>query len=285
MLSDRITFVIQQTDNSITNFSNQLGINDATIRDLMKDRVKNISGELAIQIQRIYGINAEWLILGEGEMFLSSHQGGYTPPPDPTAQLKGKDKESARDYIEYLGDKPKIKEYKENEQEFKDWLATRQKELTPLPKIDIKEIEERVKFPSGRMAEVGLMYGRVAAGHPAEIFETKEPKKTYHIDKLLLGINDTKDIFALEVKGDSMMGAGIFKEDIVVFKPVYSLSELKNKAIVLASIDGELTLKRIIKDKQPYTLKAENPKYSDIELRTDQHIIVAKFLLLISGKR
>ena len=284
MIANRLQKYLEISNLNASQLANTLSVTKNAVYNIIKGRAKP-SGPVLQLLKIKHNINPDWLLTGEGEMFLTSPQGGYTPPPDPTAQLKGKDKESARDYIEYLGDKPKLKQYKENEQEFEAWLSQRQKELTPLPQINIKEIEEQAKFPTGRMAEVNLMYGRVAAGNPSEIFEIEEPKKTYQIDKLLLGTNDTKDIFALEIKGDSMIGAGIFEKDIVIFKPVFSHTEIKNKTIVLASIDNELTIKRMITDTQPNTLKAENPKYPPIELNTDQHIIVAKFLLLISDRR
>lgn len=67
--------------------------------------------------------------------------------------------------------------------------------------------------------------------------------------------------FALRVRGQSMIGAGICDGDIVVgeFTP-----EAKPGAIVVALIDGESTLKRFIMQHGKAYLAAENPNYPDL---------------------
>jgi hypothetical protein len=69
--------------------------------------------------------------------------------------------------------------------------------------------------------------------------------------------------FALRVKGDSMIGAGIMDGDRVIVK---QQSTAENGEIVCALIDGEATLKRFFKKDGVVTLKAENEKYAPITL-------------------
>jgi repressor LexA len=67
--------------------------------------------------------------------------------------------------------------------------------------------------------------------------------------------------FALRVRGQSMINAGICDGDIVVgeFTP-----EARPGAVVVALIDGESTLKRfVLQHGRPY-LASENPNYPDL---------------------
>ena len=75
-------------------------------------------------------------------------------------------------------------------------------------------------------------------------------------------IKDPKKSFLLRVKGDSMIDAGIFDDDIIISS---ASMEPKNGDIVVALIDNENTVKRFIKKKgiKPY-LKPENKKYKKI---------------------
>ncbi|SDU04315.1 repressor LexA [Verrucomicrobium sp. GAS474] len=76
-----------------------------------------------------------------------------------------------------------------------------------------------------------------------------------------LGVSDPARAFAVKVKGESMIGAGIFDGDVVVL-------ERKPAApgdIVAALIDGECTLKRLHQRRGAYYLQAENPAYPDLE--------------------
>jgi repressor LexA len=67
--------------------------------------------------------------------------------------------------------------------------------------------------------------------------------------------------FALQVKGDSMIDAGILDGDKVIVK---QQGTAENGEIVCAVINGEATLKRFFKKGGVVTLKAENEKYAPI---------------------
>lgn len=70
-----------------------------------------------------------------------------------------------------------------------------------------------------------------------------------------------KDYFLLTVKGESMIDAGIFENDLVV---VNVKKQPKDGDIVVALIDNANTLKRFIKKDGKVYLKAENKNYRDI---------------------
>lgn len=70
--------------------------------------------------------------------------------------------------------------------------------------------------------------------------------------------------FFVRVEGDSMVNAGISKGDLVV---VDRSAEVKSNDIIIAVLNGEFTLKRIIfSSKSRVFLRPENPAYSLIEI-------------------
>ena len=72
---------------------------------------------------------------------------------------------------------------------------------------------------------------------------------------------DEGRLFALRVRGDSMIGAGILDGDVVI---VRSQETADNGNIVVALLGEEATVKRFYKEETAIRLQAENPAYSDI---------------------
>ncbi len=70
-----------------------------------------------------------------------------------------------------------------------------------------------------------------------------------------------EDFFALKVRGDSMIDAGIHEDDFVI---VDRKKEPRVGDIVVGIIDDAWTLKRLDKIEGKYYLKPENSKYSDL---------------------
>jgi repressor LexA len=106
-----------------------------------------------------------------------------------------------------------------------------------------------------RVADIPL-YGSVPAGFADE--RKQEAKGCVTIDIDTLGIKPTPRTFALEVRGDSMIGRHILDGDVVV---VEHGQTPRNGDVVAALIDGESTLKTYVADKSKPYLRAENPRY------------------------
>jgi repressor LexA len=105
--------------------------------------------------------------------------------------------------------------------------------------------------------------GRVPAGRPVVSEENIEG--TILLDeKLARGF----EVFAVKVRGDSMLGAGINDGDIAVVKK--NLSPMPGD-IVVALLDDEVTLKRLIKRDKSLILKPENDQYPEINLSELAH--------------
>lgn len=92
--------------------------------------------------------------------------------------------------------------------------------------------------------------GKVTAGEPILAVENVEDIITLPYD--LVG---TEDAFVLKVKGDSMIDAGIFDDDLII---VRRQNVAENGDIVVALIDDEATVKRFYKESDHIRLQPEN---------------------------
>ncbi len=96
------------------------------------------------------------------------------------------------------------------------------------------------------------VYGSIPAGFAEE--RRQEARGCVSIDIATLGIKPTARTFALEVRGDSMIGRHILDGDLVV---VEHGQTPRHGDVVAALIDGESTLKTFVADKGKPHLKAE----------------------------
>jgi len=77
--------------------------------------------------------------------------------------------------------------------------------------------------------------------------------------------------FVVKVQGDSMAGAGIRDGDLLV---VDRAREARDGSIVVAVVDGELTVKRLRKSRRGVRLEAENPAYPAIVFHEGKELVV-----------
>lgn len=106
------------------------------------------------------------------------------------------------------------------------------------------------------------VYGVIPAGLPAANAQHPDADETVTIDPATLGLrpDPRRPLFALRVRGDSMIGANILEDDLVFLTP----GEPRSGQIVAALIDGESTLKRFLLHHGRPRLRAENPRYPDL---------------------
>lgn len=100
-----------------------------------------------------------------------------------------------------------------------------------------------------------LFESRIPAGFPS-------PAADYEEDRLDLNrylVKHPAATFFVRAVGDSMIGAGIHCGDLLV---VDRSLEPKDKSVVIAVVDGELTVKRIRIDRRKIILEPENESYS-----------------------
>lgn len=107
---------------------------------------------------------------------------------------------------------------------------------------------------SGDMAIAVPVMGRIAAGTP--ISAIQDHTRNVQVPPEMIGNGDH---FALEVRGDSMIEAGIFDGDLAVLR---RSDTANNGDIVVALVDDEeATLKRLRRKGQSVALEAANPDY------------------------
>lgn len=115
----------------------------------------------------------------------------------------------------------------------------------------------KVNYPKIKIPLVGT----VKAGTPALAEENIE--EYVELDKKI------QADFALKVKGDSMINARIYENDIVFIR---SQPDVEDGEIAVVLIGEEATLKRVYKMGGKIILRAENPAFDPIELDGTEHV-------------
>ncbi|MDR2153088.1 MAG: hypothetical protein LBO72_09725 [Helicobacteraceae bacterium] len=89
-----------------------------------------------------------------------------------------------------------------------------------------------------------------------------------------MGIKDSAAVDLIKVYGDSMEPFASSGESVFVER-VERAESVKNNAVAIVNIEGEVYLKRFVKDPlgRWYKLRSENPAYADIDLRDNFAII------------
>ncbi|MBI9031479.1 translesion error-prone DNA polymerase V autoproteolytic subunit [bacterium] len=107
----------------------------------------------------------------------------------------------------------------------------------------------------------------IPAGFPS-------PAQDYIEDRLDLNeylIKHPSATYFVRVDGYSMIEAGIFPDDILI---VDRALEAINKKVIIAVLNGELTVKRLIIKNDVYYLKPDNPEFDTIEVTSEDQFSV-----------
>jgi DNA polymerase V len=114
---------------------------------------------------------------------------------------------------------------------------------------------------------VPLALGRVPAGFPSPADDYVE----YGLDLNEYLVANPPATFMVRVGGDSMIDAGIHEGDVLV---VDRSREPLHGRIVVAVLDGEFTVKRLLVCDGRYVLAPENASYDPIRIREGQDLTV-----------
>ncbi|MBQ6164142.1 MAG: transcriptional repressor LexA [Clostridia bacterium] len=125
-------------------------------------------------------------------------------------------------------------------------------------------------------APVVPLVGTVTAGMPITAVEMIED----YIPLFGGEADEADNMFALRIRGDSMIDAGILNGDIVV---VEKTQYAENGEIVVAMIDDEATVKRFYKENGHYRLQPENDAYEPIIV--PEVAIIGKVVSLLRSYR
>ncbi|MEG1874688.1 MAG: transcriptional repressor LexA [Angelakisella sp.] len=131
-------------------------------------------------------------------------------------------------------------------------------------------LNRAIRLSEDRPTGIPLV-GVVAAGQPILAVESVE----CYLHQQVPGYGND-ELFALRVRGDSMINAGIFSGDTIIMArtPV-----ARNGEIVVALIDDEATVKRFYKEQNRYRLQPENDTMEPIY--TDHVIILGRVVRLL----
>lgn len=148
--------------------------------------------------------------------------------------------------------------------ERKEWISRKSKHARAITILEyppgFDHLRRQKELANANIRAIPLV-GRIAAGSPDAAISNAEDSFIISGDLL-----SPSDHFALRVKGDSMIDAGIYDGDIVF---VRRQSGAKHRDIVVALIEGiehEATLKRFMRVGNRMVLHPENPNYQDITI-------------------
>lgn len=124
----------------------------------------------------------------------------------------------------------------------RDWNQKRGVELVEKPEAS------RESAPSSNVRELPL-FGYIAAGRPLEVDISDE---TITVPQHLTTRGEN---YVLKVRGDSMVDDGIFDGDLVI---IVRRLEALNGEMVVANVNGEVTLKRLYREGERVRLQPAN---------------------------
>lgn len=120
--------------------------------------------------------------------------------------------------------------------------------------------------------------GAVPAGDPLEAVEERTGTLRMSVNMFPRPYPDPETMFALQASGDSMIDSGILDGDWLV---VNQQVEAESGDIVVARLGGDVTVKRLMKDRLGWYLKPENNAYSILRPNRDKSLeIVGKVIAL-----
>lgn len=118
------------------------------------------------------------------------------------------------------------------------------------------------------------VYADIAAGRPIEMID--EERGLFPVPKEF--IHYKENVYMLQVKGDSMIGAGIDNEDYVI---VEQMDQIDNQQIGAIYYNGGVTLKRVVQMGETVLLMSENPKYEPIHIEGNDFKVMGKLIGVI----
>ena len=115
--------------------------------------------------------------------------------------------------------------------------------------------------------KIALYLNSVCAGFPSPASDYLEGE----IDLNRYLIKNPLATFIVKSKGNSMLQAGIHSGDLLI---VDRSIKAKNNSIVVASVDGDLIVKRIKISGKKYLLASDNKTYKDIKINNESDIFI-----------
>ena len=140
-------------------------------------------------------------------------------------------------------------------------------EATKPIRIPVSMIDQVMNFVKTGNKPLPLFSCSVAAGFPSPADDHLEGSLDLN-DHLIKHPSAT---FFVRVSGDSMIKAGIHHDDILV---VDRSLEARNGKVIIAAVEGQLTVKRLQRGKGKTMLMPENDAYAPITVHDDNDMVI-----------
>lgn len=140
-------------------------------------------------------------------------------------------------------------------------------QMVNLRTLKAQDIEALPLSQTLSATSVALFSSSVSAGFPSPADDHIENQ----LDLNEHFIRNPAATFCVRATGDSMIGAGILPGDILV---VDRSLEAAHSAIVIAVVDGELTVKRLHRKDGELALCPENPAYQPIRISSEMELVI-----------
>ena len=140
-------------------------------------------------------------------------------------------------------------------------------EETKPVRLPVSMVDRVLRFVQSRESAIPLYACGVSAGFPSPADDYLEG--SLDLNEHLIGRPEAT--FFVRAKGDSMIGAGIHDGDLLV---VDRSAEPKDGRVIIAVINGELTVKRLVRKQDKAWLEPENPAYQPISFNEEDDVRV-----------
>ena len=148
---------------------------------------------------------------------------------------------------------------------------------------------KQIRIPVSRISEIqALLFNKKTSSLP--LYSSKvqagfpSPADDYierYLDLNSEYVKNPSATFLVTATGDSMMDAGIFSGDVLL---VDKSLEAVDGEIVIAAVDGELTVKRLSRKNGRLQLLPANPKYHPIDITDEQDLVIWGVVTLVLHK-
>ncbi len=208
--------------------------------------------------------------------FLTAYQTQHSRPPS-IREIGDAVRISSTSVVNYYLDQLEKMGYIE-----RDGRVSRGLRLTEKVKEVVQVLHDLLRVP---------VIGRIVAGEPVPVpasdFPYYDAETSLDIAASLLPVPEKgKQLYALEVQGDSMIDAMVNDGDYVIMKPVASNNEVRNGEMVAVWLPNrdETTLKYFYKEKDGYRLQPANPTMRPILIDKEEPLEIRGKVVMVIRK-
>ncbi|MCL9685726.1 LexA family protein [Legionella maioricensis] len=147
-------------------------------------------------------------------------------------------------------------------------------EPTKTIRVPVSQLSELERLKNPAMYHLPVFASKVQAGFPSPADDYIER----YLDLNAEYIKHPSATFLVTATGDSMIDAGIYSGDVLIVDK--SLEAVDGK-IVIAAVNGELTVKRLSRKNGRVQLMPANSKYKPIDITDEQDVVIWGVVTLV----